>query len=104
MLLSIDGVGAFDHVCRVRIFEELQAHEELRDLLPFITMWYGTASLFYWRDQNGITSEQDDALMPGLFCLAMRRALIAAYRYTKFVTGGRFYLCIFGRYLYYMSA
>ena len=46
VLLSIDGVGAFDHVCRARIFEELRAHEELRDLLPFVTMWYGTASLF----------------------------------------------------------
>ena len=84
VLLSIDGVGAFDHVCRARIFEELRAHDELRDLIPFVTMWYGTASLFYWRDQNGTTheirqgdgGEQGDALMPGLFCLAMRRALI----------------------------
>jgi len=83
VLLSIDGVGAFDHVCRARFFEELLAHSELRDILPFVRQWYGGASKFSWHDDEGVAheisqgdgGEQGDALMPALFCLALRRAL-----------------------------
>ena len=82
VLLSIDGVGAFDHICRARIFEELFAHEGLHDIIPFIGMWYSGISTYYWRDDNGCMhkieqgdgGEQGDALMFGMFCLAMRRA------------------------------
>ena len=44
VLLSIDGVGAFDHVCRARFFEELFLHPELHDLIPFVSLWYRTSS------------------------------------------------------------
>ena len=79
VLLSIDGVGAFNHICRARIFEELYAHTELHDIIPFVSMWYGGVSVYYWRDQNGNVhkieqgdgGEQGDALMFGLFCLAI---------------------------------
>ena len=46
VLLSIDGVGAFDHVCRARIFDELHAHPELHDMIPFVSMWYSTPTYF----------------------------------------------------------
>ena len=83
VLLSIDGVGAFDHVCRARFFEELLAHSELREILPFVRQWYGGVSKFLWHDDQGVAhevtqgdgGEQGDALMPAFFCLAMRRAL-----------------------------
>ena len=85
-ITCVDGVGAFDHVHRARIFEELLAHPVLRDLVPHVRMWYGTRSTFVWTDENGEShlveqaegGEQGDPLMPALFCLAVRPALQAA--------------------------
>ena len=83
VILSIDGVGAFDHVCRTRFFEELLSQPDLEEVLPFVRQWYAGQSEFVWFDSDGephhITQgdggEQGDALMPALFCLALRRAL-----------------------------
>ena len=83
VLLSVDGVGAFDHVSRARFFEELAAHSGLNSLLPFVRQWYARVSRFWWHDEQGTGhwieqgdgGEQGDAMMPALFCLAMRRAL-----------------------------
>ena len=36
VLLSIDGVAAFYHVCRARIFEQLLRQEDLHSLVPFV--------------------------------------------------------------------
>ena len=84
VVLSIDGVGAFDHVSRACIFEQLEATPELHDLIPFVRQWYGGVSKFVWRDDSGSQhvieqrdgGEQGDALMPALFCLALRPALL----------------------------
>lgn len=73
----------FNHICRARIFEELYAHIELHDIIPFVSIWYGGVSVYYWRDQHGKIhkigqgdgGEQGDALVPGLFCLVMWRTL-----------------------------
>ena len=83
VLFSVDGVGAFDHVCRARFFEELRDTPALTDLLPFVGQWYGAPTQYRWFDAEGnvhdVTQgdggEQGDALMPALFCLALRRAL-----------------------------
>ena len=53
VILSIDGVGAFDHVSRARIFQELEATPELHDIILFIRQWYGTVSKFLWTDAEG---------------------------------------------------
>ena len=82
-LLSIDGVGAYDHVSRARMLTELWQQQELRDLVPFVSMWLGRQSTFVWTDDagdhhdipQGEGGEQGDALMPALFCLAMKPAL-----------------------------
>ena len=82
-VLSIDGVGAYDHVSRARMLEELWRVEELRPLVPFVRLWMNPRSTFVWTDDSGsqhdVTQgeggEQGDALMPALFCLAMRPAL-----------------------------
>ncbi len=71
VVLSIDGIGAFDHVSRTRMFEHLLARPDLHDLIPFVKMWYGTASEFRWMDDQGVChtivqgdgGEQGDALM-----------------------------------------
>ena len=82
-VLCIDGVGAFDHVSRGRMFERLHATESLRPLLPFVRTWYAAASEGIWTDEDGIAhtvssaegGEQGDALMPGLFSVTLGPAL-----------------------------
>eukprot|EP00973_Karenia_brevis_P082367 11418173-Karenia_brevis.AAC.1 len=70
-------------VCRTRFFEQLGQVPELRALIPFVHQWYATPSKLRWQDTHGRVhaidqgdgGEQGDALMPGLFCLALRPAL-----------------------------
>ena len=81
--MNIDGVGAFDHVSRARMFTELLHNSELQCLVPFIRQWYGEQSEFRWVDEHGTChtilqgdgGEQGDAMMPALFCLALHPAL-----------------------------
>ena len=84
VLLSIEGVGAFDHISRARFFEKLDRNSYLHNLIPFAKMWYGNISRFFWADVTGKLheirqadrGEQRNALMPQFFHLAMRQALI----------------------------
>ena len=85
VIITIYGVGAFDHVCRARIFEQLQLDPTLHSLIAFIRQWYSNASVLVWCDAESQTNvilqgdggEQGDALMPALFCLALKPALQA---------------------------
>ena len=82
-ILCIDCVGAFDHESRARMFERLLATPSLRPILPFVRLWYSSPSAAVWADDAGSThvassaegGEQGDALMPGLFCIALAPAL-----------------------------
>ena len=84
-VLSVDGVGAFDHVSRASMFSQLASHERLAPLLPYVRQFYGQASQYLWYDDNGAAhvveqgegGEQGDPLMPGLFALAQHPALQA---------------------------
>jgi len=84
VVMSVDGIGAFDHISRARIFEQLMARPSLRDLVPFVRMWYSTQSRFVWVYEAGTThhilqgdgGEQGDALMPALFSIALHPALL----------------------------
>jgi len=86
VVVSIDGVGAYDHVSRAAIFEKLYAEPRLRDLIPFVRLWYGRQSTYLWQDEAGNVRrvsqgegvEQGDALAPALFALAIHDALAAA--------------------------
>ena len=83
VLSSIDGVGAFDHVSRTRMFEQLFMNEHLHGLVSFVRLWYAVPSQYKWKDQGGRVhtiqqgdgGKQGDALMPALFCLALHAAL-----------------------------
>ena len=69
-ILCIDGVGAFDHVSRARMFERPLATPTLRPILPFVRLWYSSPSEAVWADDAGSThvvssaegGEQGDAL------------------------------------------
>ena len=83
IILCIDGVGAFDHVSRARMFECLLATPSLQPILPSGRLWYSSPSEAAWADNAGAThvvssaedGEQGDALMPGLFCITLAPAL-----------------------------
>ena len=86
VIVSLDGVGAFDHVKRAAFFSKLFACEELRCLLPLVWALYGTNSRFLWTDASGVQhtieqaegGEQGCQLMPALFALAQHDALVTA--------------------------
>ena len=82
-ILSVDAVGAYDHVSRQAMLAALHARPELRPLLPYARQFYGAASAYTWTDGQGAShsivqgegGEQGDPLMPALFSLAQHPAL-----------------------------
>ena len=88
-LVSIDGIGAFDHIQRARMVEKLITMPKASALVPFVMLSYSRPSEYLWRDdmgtshiiQQGEGGEQGDPLMPALYALAQHRALeVAASR------------------------
>ena len=86
VVVSLDGVGAFDHVKRSAFFSKLYACEELRPILPLVSALYGSQSRFLWHDASGEQfiikqgqgGEQGCPLMPALYALAQHDALAEA--------------------------
>eukprot|EP00439_Symbiodinium_sp_Y106_P083753 s1591_g24.t1 len=72
-MLSVDAVGAFDHVSREAMLGALLCHLDLRPLVPFARQFYGTPSSYTWTESEG--GEQEDPLMPALYALAQQPAL-----------------------------
>ena len=52
-ILSVDGIGAYDHILRSAMLGRLHAMPEVRSLLPFVRMSYGQPSTFQWSDEMG---------------------------------------------------
>eukprot|EP00973_Karenia_brevis_P046951 6514131-Karenia_brevis.AAC.1 len=78
VLLSVDGIGAYDHMSRRAMLTRLDQLAEARSLLPFLLQFYGQRStyLVYNEAENrmrdllqGEGGEQGDPLMPALFSL-----------------------------------
>ena len=86
VFMSLDGVGAFDHVKRAAFLQKLRATPELQSLLPLVRMLYSTDSQFFGTDDQGDThtipqgegGEQGCPLMPALYALAQHDALVEA--------------------------
>jgi len=86
VLLSLDGIGAFDHVRRDRMLDKLRQLPAASAMLPFVRLFYGRPSTYVWSDANGHThdvrqgdgGEQGDALMPALFSLGIADSLTRA--------------------------
>ena len=81
-VLSVDAVGAFDHVSREAMLSALLRHPDLRPLVPFARQFYLTPSSYTWTDDSGRShvigqgegGEQGDPLMPALYALAQQPA------------------------------
>ena len=82
-VLSVDGVGAYDHVLRSSMLGKLMEVPQLRPLIPFVRSTYAHPRSYEWEDQHGTRhqvwqhegGEQGDPLIPLLFCLAVHNAL-----------------------------
>ena len=82
-VLSVDAVGAFDHVSRGSILGALLAQPELQPLLPYARQFYATPSVYTWYDDDGCAhdvsqaegGEQGDPLIPAFYSLAQHPAL-----------------------------
>jgi hypothetical protein len=82
-VVSIDGVGAFDHAKRRSMLDGLLGAGDAANAVPFVKMFYGEASEFLRTDDEGVThsifqgegGEQGDPLMPALYSLGQHPAL-----------------------------
>ena len=52
-VLSVDGIGAYDHVYRASMMSKLLEVPSLRHLLPFVRQAYGSATSYSWQDADG---------------------------------------------------
>ena len=84
-MLSADGVGAFDLISRGSVLDGLPAMEGGESVLPSEPRFYSSTSTCISDDDMGVVhdivqaegGEQCDPLMPALFALGQRRALVA---------------------------
>ena len=82
-VLSVDGIGAYDHVHRAAMLSRLLEMPRARSLLPFVRLSYGQPSQYTWQDESGQDrtvvqaegGEQGDPLMPLLFSIGIQGAL-----------------------------
>ena len=82
-ILSVDAIGAFDHVSRQAMLGALSSRPGLQPLLPYARQFYGAPSVYTWVDGNatsheiaqGEGGEQGDPLMPALHAIAQQPAL-----------------------------
>ena len=72
-LVSIDGIGAFDHIKRKSMLEALHNNGDLAPFLPFVRMFFGKDSTYVWYDDEGVVSRE--TLMPALYALGQHEAL-----------------------------
>ena len=86
VVLSLDGIGAYDHVRRAAMLRALMAVPDLQPLVPLVRLFYGRPSTYLWTDDSGTVheitqgegGEQGDPLMPALYALAQHAGLVAA--------------------------
>ena len=84
IILSVDGIGAYDLISRNAIFQGVRDMVDGNKMIPFIRQFYGS-STFLWDDDfgevhhvhQGEGGEQGDPLMPMLFSLGQHRGLVA---------------------------
>ena len=82
-IMSVDGIGAFDHVSRAAMLGRLAPMPTACQILPFVRLSYASPSAYSWWDDDGNRrtisqaegGEQGDPLMPLLFSIGIQGAL-----------------------------
>ena len=85
LVLSVDGIGAYDLIRRGAMLQALRNTPDAAAILPVVRLFYGQPSAFLWQDDAGTVhrivqakgGEQIDPLMPALFALGVAPALEA---------------------------
>ena len=85
-VLSVDGIGAYDHVFRGAMLSKLLSEPALHGLLPFVRAMYSEPSHNTWRDKSGNQhdivqcegGERGDPLVPLFISLGIDDALSEA--------------------------
>ena len=86
VILSLDGIGAFDHVKWAAFLRKFASIPELECIVPLVRALYGSESRFLWTDDDGVVhtivqaegGKQGCPLMPALYALAQHDALVTA--------------------------
>ena len=52
-MLSVDGVGAYDHVRRQAMLQKLRSLPKASRMLPFVRLSYATPTVYVWTDEEG---------------------------------------------------
>ena len=84
-VLSIDGVGAYDHLLRSSFLQKLHTLPSLQGLLPFVRSVHARSITYVWEDGTGARhqiyqaeeGEQGDPLLLLLFSLGIHDSLCA---------------------------
>ena len=82
-VLSVDGIGAYDHILRTSMLTRLRNMPGAREILPFVRLSYAQPSEYSWYDESGQRrtvrqaegGEQGDPMMPLLFSIGIQGAL-----------------------------
>ena len=109
-VLSIDGVGAYDHISRASMLSGLQHTPSLTALLPFVAQFYAEPSTYVFYDAEGAAheiaqgegGEQGDPLMPALYALGQHPALLQAH--AALTPGEDLHACLDDIYVFFPHA
>ena len=56
-VLSLDGIGAYDHAKRAAMLGRLSQLPDASRLIPFVLLFCGQPSVYFWSDQEGVAHE-----------------------------------------------
>ena len=80
-LLSVDGIGAYDHIFRASMLGRLKNMPKARAIFPFVRLFYAQPSRHSRVDEGTVELSpkqkvvQGDPLMPLLFSIGIQQAL-----------------------------
>ena len=57
VVLSLDGIGAYDHIHRASMLSKLAALPTASSMLPFVRLFYSGPSRYLWYDDDGLEHE-----------------------------------------------
>ena len=81
-VLSVDGIGAYDHILKTSMLTRLRSMPGTREILPFVRLSNAQPSEYSWYDESGRRTvrqaevgEQGDPMVPLLFSIGIQGAL-----------------------------
>ena len=58
-VVSVDGISAYDLISRRAMLSGLAGVEGGEKVLPFVKLFYGSPSTYWWEDEMGTVHEVD---------------------------------------------